>query len=245
VSASELLGRLGSAAAGCLLAGVLSLAVWPGVAQAAPAPRCVVHGRSVGGIRTSRVLELTGGLIVYRTRYANEGQEVDDVWACGRRSNRFVLVGREESQPGYPEGRLSAIHAAGDWLIATQETGLVSEVECEKYEYESADNCPLPTESLLVVNAASGLGGSLSGADLPAGSALLSAAGAVAWWSQTQEKEKEAISSLYGCVTLTAKRKLVCKPRLVAQGSIPEASVRLVGTTLSWTAAGERRSSVL
>jgi hypothetical protein len=46
-------------------------------------------------------------------------------------------------------------------------------------------------------------------------------------------------------VAATMKRKLVCKPHLVAQGSIPAASVRLVGITLSWTAAEQQQSSVL
>jgi hypothetical protein len=234
------------AATACLLAAVLYLAAWSTAAQAAP--RCVVHGASVGGVRTSRVVALTAGMVVYRTRSADEGKELHDLWACGRRSDRFVLVGREELQPGYEEGALSGIHVAGTWLIVTQETGLTAISECEKYEYQDPGGCPSPVESLLVVNAASGLQGSVSAGALPGAgqgallsTALLSSDGAMAWWTQ----QKEAASSLYGCLATATKRKLVCRPRLVAQGSIPEASVRLSGRTLSWSAAGQQQSSVL
>ena len=154
----------------------------------------------------------------------------------------------EKLQPGYEEGTLIGIQVAGNWLIVTQETGLIGVAECEKYTGESA-GCPPASESLLVVNAASGLQGSISDLNLLAGgkagllsTALLSADGAVAW---LQTPEKEAISSLYGCVAAATKRKLVCKSRLVAQGAIPATSLRLAGTTLSWTAAGQQQSSVL
>lgn len=229
------------AAAACLLAAVLYLAAWSTAAQAAP--RCVVHGASVGGVRTSRVLALTAGMVVYRTRSADEGKELHDLWACGRRSDRFVLVGREELQPGYQEGAMSGIHVAGTWLIVTQETELTAISECEKYEYQDPGGCPSPVESLLVVNAASGLQGSVSGGTLPGAGqgALLSSDGAMAWWTQ----QTEAASSLYGCLATATRRKLVCKPRLLAQGSIPEASVRLSGKTLSWSAAGQQQSSGL
>jgi hypothetical protein len=229
---------------GFLVAGLLSLAVCSTAAQAAP--RCVVNGHSVRGVRTSKIIELTGKVVIYRTSPKSEeyGPSYSDVWACGRKSHRFVLVAIEEINEEYgTEGALGGFRVAGDWLIARQENGQTSVAECEKYGGIEGQDCPPTSESLLVVNVASGLEGSVSAAKLPAGSALLSADGAVAWWSQAQEKE--AISSLYGCVTATTKRKLVCRPRLIAQGSIPAASVRLVGTTLSWTAAGERRSSVL
>src|ERR1022692_1791362 len=114
--ACRLSGRVSSASAGCLLAGVLSLAVWPTVAQAAP--RCVVHGHSVRGVRTSRIIKLTGRMVVYRTKPpSKEGPESQDVWACGRKSDRFVLIGREELNEEYgTEGVLSGIHIAGNWL---------------------------------------------------------------------------------------------------------------------------------
>jgi hypothetical protein len=168
---------------------------------------------------------------------------VHDVWACGRRSDRFVLVAAEESQPGYYEGTVSGIRVAGSWLVATQETELIAQVECEKYESQGQQpDCPTPVESLLFVDVASGLEGSLSGKSLPslASNTLLSSAGALAWWLGP-----EATSSLYGCAPLARKHALACKPRLVAQGSIPEASVRLAGTTLSWTDAGQPQSRVL
>jgi hypothetical protein len=238
-------GRVVSASAGCLLAGVLSLAVWCTAAQAAPL--CVVRGHSVRGVHTSKVIEITSRAVIYRTtslKAEEYGPKYTDVWACGRKSHRFVAIAVEEFNEEYgTEGMLSGFHVAGNWLIVTQETGQTGSAECGKYQAAGSQECPSASESLLVVNVASGLEGSIS--TLPADTAMLSADGAVAWWSQTQEKEKEAISSLYGCVTTTTRRKLLCKPRLVAQGSIPAASVRLVGTTLSWDAAGQQQSSVL
>jgi hypothetical protein len=229
-----------------IVAGVLSLAVCSTAAQAAP--RCVVHGHSVRGVRTSKIVERTGKVVIYRTSPKSEeyGPRYSDVWACGRGSNRFVLIATEEGNQEYgTEGTLSGFRVAGNWLIVKQETGQTGVAECEKYGGIEGQDCPPTSELLLVVNTASGLEGSVSAADLPAGPALLSADGAMAWWSQTQEQEKEAVASLYGCVTATTKRKLVCKPQLVAQGSIPATSVRLVGTTLNWTAAGQPRSGVL
>jgi hypothetical protein len=230
-----------SIAAGCIVAGTLFCSVST-AAQAAP--RCVVHGHSVPGVRTSKVVTLTGNAIVYRTRFSHEGKEVQDVWACGRRSDRFVLVAAEESQPGYYEGTISGIRVAGSWVVATQETELIAGVECEKYESpgEQPLDCPSAVESLLFVDVASGLEGSLSGKSLPgmAYDTLLSSAGALAWWVGP-----EATSSLYGCAAFARKHALACKPRLVAQGSIPEASVSLMGTTLSWTDAGQTQSGVL
>ena len=239
-------GRVSSLLAG-ILAGVMSLAVCSTAAQAAPL--CVAHGHSVRGVRTSKIIELTGKVIIYRTSPKSEeyGPKSTDVWACGRKSNRFVAIAVEESNEEYgTEGVLSEFHVAGSWLIVSQENGQTEVTECEKYESpDSEDTCPSTNDSLIVVNIASGLEGSISPRNLPAGSAMLSTDGAMVWWSQTQGKEKEAIASLYGCVTATAKRKLVCKPHLVVQGSIPAASVHLAGTTLSWTAAGEQQSSVL
>jgi hypothetical protein len=235
-----------SASAGCLLAGVLSLAVSCAAAQAAPL--CVVRGHSVRGVRTSKVIEITSRVVIYRTSPKSEeyGPKYTDVWACGRKSHRFVAIAVEEFNDEYgTEGMLSGFHVAGNWLIVTQETGQTESAECGKYQATGSQECPSASESLLVVNIASGLEGSVSPFTVPAGTAMLSADGALAWWSQTQEKEKEAISSLYGCVTTTTRRKLVCKSHLVAQGSIPAASVRLVGTTLSWSAAGQQQSSVL
>lgn len=239
-------GRVSNTSAGCIVAGVLSLAVLSTAAQAAP--HCVVHGHSVRGVRTSKIIELTGKVVIYRTSPKSEedGPKYSDVWACGRKSHRFVLIAIEETNQEYgTEGALSGFHIAGNWLIATQETGQTGVAECEKYGGIEGHDCPPTRESLLVVNVASGLEGTVSAANLPSGSALLSADGAIVWWSQTQGKEKEAVSSLYGCVTAAPKRKLVCKPHLVAQGSIPFASVHLVGTTLSWSAAGQQQSGVL
>jgi hypothetical protein len=227
-------------ASGCIVAGTLFFSVST-AAQAAP--RCVVHGHSVPGVRTSKVVELTGSMVVYRTRISHEGSEVQDVWACGRRSDRFVLVAIEESQPGYSEGSVSGIRVAGSWLVATQETEQTTQVECEKYESQGQQpDCPSPVESLLFVDVASGLEGSLSGKSLPglASDTLLSSAGALAWWLGP-----EATSSIFGCAAVARKHALACKPRLVAQGSIPEASVKLMGTTLSWTDAGQPQSGVL
>lgn len=234
------------ASAGCLVVGALSLAV--GSAAARPTSRCVVSGHAVSGVRTSQIIERTGEVIIYRTHPKSEeyGPQYRDVWACDRKSNRFVAIATEELNEEYgTEGALSGFHVAGNWLIVTREAGQTEIAECEKYGGIEGQDCSPTSRALLVVDVASGLEGDISAVKLPAGSVLLSSEGAIAWWSQTQEKEQEARASLYGCVTATTKRKLSCKPRLVAQGAIPAASVRLVGTTLSWTAAGAQQSSVL
>ncbi len=239
--------RVGSASAGCLVAGVVPLAVCSTAAQAAP--RCVVRRHSVPGVRTSKVVKHAGEVVVYRTRLKSEGEyeQKRDVWACDRKTNRFVLIGEEEDNEEYgTEGALSEFRVADSWLVVRRETGVISETQCEKYQApDSENNCPSTIQSLLVVNAARGVIGSISSRNLPAVTPLLSADGAVAWWYQQQGTEKEANSLLYGCLAAATKRKVVCKPRLVAQGQIPETSVHLVAKTLSWTAAGQQQSSVL
>jgi len=223
---------------------MVSLVVCSAAAQAAP--RCVVRGHSVPDVRTSKVIKHTGKVVIYRTRLKSEEYEhKSDVWACDLETNRFVLIGEEEENEEYgTEGALSEFRVAGSWLIVDQRSGVISETECEKYQEST---CASASETLLVVNAARGVMGSISSPNLPAGSALLSADGAMAWWSQApaQGTEKEGVSSLYGCLAGATKRKVMCKPRLVAQGQIPHASVRLVAKTLSWTAAGQQHSSVL
>lgn len=241
-------GVLG-ASAGCLVSGMIFLVVCPAAAQAAPV-RCAVRGHSVPGVRTSKVVKSTGTLVVYRTRLKSEEYEENrDVWECDRKTNRFLLIGEEQDNLEYgTEGALSGFQLAGSWLIVTLRNGTIEESECEKYHPdEPASECQSTTESLIVVNGARGLMGIISGKSLPAGSALLSADGAIAWWSQApaQGTEEQGVSSLYGCLSATTKRTVVCKPKLVAQGQIPESSVHLVANTLSWTAAGQPQSSTL
>jgi hypothetical protein len=223
-----------------------SLAVCSAAAQAAP--RCVVREHSIPGVRTSKVIKHTGKVVVYRTRLKSEEYEQkSDMWACDSKTNRFVFVGEEEeNEEQGTEGALSEFEIAGSWLIARQETGIGSDTECEESQPPGSEqNCPSTIQSLLVVNAARGLSGSISSRSLPAVTPLLSADGAVAWWYEQRGTENEANSFLYGCLAATTKRNVVCKPRLVAQGQIPDASVHLVAKTLSWTAAGQQQSSVL
>ncbi len=236
-------GRVGGVGAGCVAAILMSFAAWPSAAQAAP--RCVVRGHGVAGVRTSRIVERTGEVIVYRTRPISEeyGPQYTDVWACDRRSNQFVLVAVEEFEQEYgTEGVLRGFHVAGTWLIAVQETGSTGFTECEKYGGNEQD-CPRPTESLLLVDTANGLEGSgpAIGVATPV---WLSADGALAWLLG-QETQQAASTSLRACVAARAKRGLVCRPRQVAQGAISAASVHLAGKTLSWSAAGQPQSSLL
>lgn len=238
------------ASAGCLPAAIVSLAYCATAAQASP--RCLVQGHTVRGVRTSKILKLTGAVVVYRTgpTETEYAPEVADVWACGRKSNRFVLVGREELDQEYgTEGVLSAIQIAGSWLLARRETGAVALAECYKYTLENAPNCPSTSESLVLANVARGAQGAISDVNsrpgaspAPVSSSLLSAAGAVAW---LQAFEKQPTASLYGCAAAVRRHAVECAPRQIAQGAIPAASLRLVGTTLSWSAAGQPQSSVL
>ncbi len=237
------------ASAGVLL-GLLTLAWCAGAAQAAP--RCAPHGHGVRGVPTSKVLELTASAIVYRTGPISGelAPETTDVWACGRRSERFVRIGSEETDDEYgTEGALSDFQLAGSWLLVRQDTGVTAAAECQKYMVEDAEGCPPISESLLLADLARGLVGGVTNVNpLPGGKvapvtvSLLSPAGALAW---LQTPEMEAVSSLYGCAVTLSRHALQCRRRLLAQGAITSASLHLAGTTLSWSAGGQTASSVL
>ncbi len=230
--------------AGCVLVCVLSFAAWPTRAEAAS--RCIVHGRSVAGVRSSRLIDVTGSVFFYVTAE----HEVKLYWACSRKANRFVLVSREYRGEGASERLLKPVHLAGDWLIATD---VYVNEECGDGKYPDEPPCEEPpAESLFVVDVARGLEARIFNVNFPSflsrgtvaplSAVLVSAAGAVAW---LQTPPAGAASLLYGCVAVATKRQLACPPRLLAQGSIPAASLRLTGMTLSWSAAGQWQSSVL
>jgi hypothetical protein len=231
----------------CLLVCVLAFAAWPTRAVAASRciphgrSRCIPHGRSVAGVRTSRLIDVTSSVLFYVTAEP----ESHLYWACSRKANRFVLVSREhgaEVGHGIAERLLRPVHLAGNWLIAT---GVV-ERECD-LKYPGEPPCEAaPDESLLVVDVAGALKTAIStvvvGTPARLSAALVSAAGAVAW---LQTPPGGAASLLYGCVAAAAQHRLACPPRLLAQGPIPSASLRLTGMTLRWSAAGQQQSAVL
>jgi len=197
-------------------------------------------------VRTSRLIDVTGSVLFYVTTEP----EADLYWACGRKTNRFVLVSREYGVGlgyGVSERLLRPAHLAGNWLIATDVT---VNAECGDDKYQDEPPCEPPGESLLVVDVARGLETRISAVNLllsrgtvaPLSAVLASTTGAVAW---LQTPTGDAASLLYGCVAAATKRRLACPPRLLAQGPIPAASLRLTGMTLSWSAAGQQQSSVL
>jgi hypothetical protein len=229
--------------AACLLVCVVSLAACPKQAEAAS--RCVAYGRSVAGVRTSRLIDVTSLVLFYVTAEP----EADLYWACSRKANRFVLVGREYGAGlgyGVSERLLKPVHLAGDWLIATD---ITMNAECGDGRYQDEPPCEPPGESLLVVDVARGLEARISAVNLllsrgsaaPLSAVLVSATGTAAW---LQTPAGAGASLLYGCVAAATKRQLACPPRLVAQGPIPAASLRLTGMKLSWSVAGQQQSSV-
>jgi hypothetical protein len=224
----------------CLLVCMLSLTAWPTRAEAAA--RCVAHGRSVAGVRSSRLIDVTSAVLFYVTAET----EAHLYWACSRKANRFTLVSREYVGEGGSDRLVKPAQLAGGWLIATA----VTVSECGNGKYQAEPPCEPPAESLLVVDVARGLETRISDVNLllsrgtaaPLSAVLVSATGAVAW---LQTPATDSASLLYGCVAAAAKRQLACPPRLLAQGPILAASLRLTGLTLSWRAAGQQQSGVL
>jgi len=234
------------ASAGWLASLLVSLAGLSTPAQAAQ--RCVVpHSHRI------RVLKVTHSVVVY---YVHEGEsevgpEADAYLACSRRTNRFMSLGREELDPEYgPENAITDIEVEGDWLAVADTTGIPTASSCGKYmEGTPGASCPSPSVSLELFDVATGRRLAIPGIGvLPGGKeaqlvrVLVSRDGAVAWLVKS---EVEVTSSLYGCLASPLRRGLLCTPRLFAEGSIPAASARLSGTTLSWTAGGVAGSSAL
>jgi hypothetical protein len=239
---------------------VLSFAGWSTPAEAAV--RCVVRGHAIPGVAHSRVLSVSAEVVVYRTR----GPSADGFWACSRRRNRFVLVGRDDSYQSAeeeygPTTTLSQLHVAGNWLIVTHETGAAEFAGCTKYAISS---CTGPLDTLVVVDVARGLRGQLAtiitdqtdasgkGSQVMWSRTLLSPMGAVAWLQKGEAETQAAspplaasASSLYGCRVTIMKGTVGCTKRLLAQGDIDTATVRLTATTLSWTASGQLHSALL
>jgi len=241
-------GRNLWASLACLSAGVLSLAAAAAPAQAAG--HCVVP-RS----RQRHVVKVTRALVVYYVHKPESAKagETNLYLACSRATNRFVEIGSEEPDPEYgPEDGLSDLQVQGNWLVMTQTSGAVAAAECGKYSTGSASTCPSTEQSLIVIDAAGGRKGEvrdvgvLEGADEPPLSpVLISSDGALAWLQGPEAESTTSPGTLYGCVATPLRRGLACKPREVARGVIPTASLRLTGTTLSWTVSGQPGSSVL
>ncbi len=116
-------------------------------------------GARNSGVAHSRVVSVSAEVVVYRTR----GPRADGFWTCSRTSNRFVLVGRDDSDESAKEEcsattTMSQFHVAGNWLIATHETGDNEYAGCTKYALSA---CPGPVDALVVVDVMRGLRGQL------------------------------------------------------------------------------------
>jgi hypothetical protein len=202
------------------------------------------------------VLEVTHALVVYYIREPESGEigETDLYMACSRRTGRFVEVGSEEPNVDYgpPEDELSDLQVQGNWLVITQTSGASASAECGKYSQDAERECPTTSESLIVIDVASAHKGRIRDVNVresideaPLSPVLISGDGAVAWLETTAAQTTSSSGTLRGCVAVLLHGGLECKPRLVAEGVIPTASLRLMGTTLTWTSAGQPQSSVL
>jgi hypothetical protein len=245
--------------AGCALA-VLALTLAASPAPASAAVRCTARGHAIPGVAHSRVIATGSEVLVYRT----PGTSADRIWACSRTDDRVVFVGHDDSRQGAneeygPTTTLGEFHLAGNWLLAIHETGAEEAVGCGKY---AAYPCPGALDTLLAFNVARRAGSALAsvvaGGTDAAGNVspvrwsgtLLSPVGGVAWLRvDTGEPEGAAssrqTSSLYGCRLTVTGARLGCRQRLLAQGEIPAASLRLAGRRLSWSEAGQALSALL
>jgi hypothetical protein len=229
---------------------------------ARPAP-CVVRGHVIAGVAHSRVISVSGEVVVYRVRHEQEEVRVDTVWVCDRRDDRAVRIGDDEWVPieNLGEGQvanktLEHLQIAGPWILATQ-TGDEDEGGCFKYE---VSNCDGPSNTLVLANAAVGLAGSLASIrdyvdELSAGGyvesptrtwtrTLLSPQGAVAWLEESGSGSVKT-TSLYGCLAQAIHGKIGCAMRTHVEGDIEPDSVRLSHTTLTWMVGGSAQSAVL
>ena len=141
------------------LAVVAWLLAW--AAPAVASTGCTVHRGAFSGVRHSRVISVSGQVVIYRTR----GPAADSIWACRHRRHGSVLVGRDDSHQSAeseygPTSTIGGFQVAGDWLLAVQETGADEVIACTKY---AAEPCSGPTESVVVVNVAARARGRAAG----------------------------------------------------------------------------------
>lgn len=246
---------------GLIFVGLFALAGWCASAQASV--RCAVRGHVIAGVTHSRVVSVSGEVVVYRVRREREQRRLDTVWVCDRRDNRAVRIGSDESllnedigEGLVAEKTLGRVQIAGPWVLATQ-TGDEDEAGCFKY---AVSNCNGPSNTLVLANAALGLVGSLASIrdyveELSKGGyvktptkawtrTLLSPQGAVAWLEES-ESGSVTSTSLYGCLAHAMRGKIGCATRMHAEGDIEPDSVRLSQTTLTWMVGGSAQATVL
>lgn len=232
-------------------------------ASAQGSVHCSVRGHVIVGVAHSRVISVKGAVAVYSVRREQEGTRVDTVWACDRRDHRAVRIGSDEWLPienlgeGHvPSKMLEHVQIAGPWVLATQ-TEDEDEEGCFKYE---VSNCNGPSNTLVLVNAAAGLTGSLAsirdyvdevsrvgyvkGPTKTWTRTLLSPRGAVAWLEDSRSGAMRT-TSLYGCLALAVHGKIGCPIRTHVEGDIEPDSVGLSQTTLTWMVGGSAQSALL
>jgi hypothetical protein len=226
------------------------LLAWAAPAEASAG--CTLHGGALSGVSHSRVIRVSGQVVIYRTR----GPAADSIWACRRRHRGSVLVGRDDSYQSAgseygPTSTLGGFQVAGDWLLAVQETGADEVLACTKY---AAQPCPGPTESVVVVNVSARARGQATSilthelyasgkpSELEFHRALISAAGVLAWLqtgpSQPPIAPQQSTQLLFGCAEIIALRSVECHAHLLAQGEISADSLRLSAHSLSWSIRG-------
>jgi len=241
--------------------GLFALVGWCASAQASVP--CAVRGQIIAGVTHSRVVSVSGEVVVYRVRREREQRRLDTVWVCDRRDNRAVRIGSDEwllnediGEGLVAENTLGRVQIAGPWVLATQ-TGDEDEAGCFKYE---VSNCNGPSNTLVVANAALGLAGRLASIrdyveELSKGGyvktptkawtrTLLSPQGAVAWLEESGSGSVKA-TALYGCLAHAVHGKIGCSVRTQAEGDIEPDSVRLSHTTLTWMVGGSAQAAVL
>ena len=215
-----------------------------------------MRNHSIPGVAHARVVAVRGHVILYRTR----GPTFDTLWVCSRGHGRGARIGIDSArQAGTgsiypPEWTLGRVQVAGNWAMVTQEEGAAQLTECSKY---AAYPCPGITYTVVLANAALGLNLKLASIVTEKSSAagyaeetaslsrtLLSSSGAVAWLEKSKSTSATTIA-LYGCLARVVMGKIACSTLKVADGNIDPESLRLAGTTLTWTAGGQPQSATL
>ncbi len=243
------------------MATVLAAAAILAVAGATPAqaatPRCIVRAQAIAALRHSRVVSTSGPLVLYRVR----GSARDTYWTCLRGRSTRTRVGFDDSYQAAgseygPTTTVGAVKLAGNWVLATLETGDDSYSACTKYQVSS---CSGPDDTLEVVDAATGARGAIAHIVIYSTSAnaqletlwsrtVLSPVGAVAWLTKTTTDAftpaASSTESLDGCL-LGGAAAVSCAPKLLAQGQVDPKSLAFSGATLSWTLGGQPASATI
>ena len=237
-----------------------------GAAPASAAASCVARGPHTA------VIASNSGTLVYRVRTTTADTWWACRTGGGRRTRIGVDDRFQNGASEYgPSSVLTHLRLAGGWASVVHEAGADAYTACTKYVVYP---CSGVTSTLVVIDARSGRRGALAKVDTQTTDdtgggtqvdwlrTVLSPAGGVAWLLRRTTYSASGaatagVPTLYGCLirgTGTPKPPQTggrrgtgvgCAPLTLAQEDVDPASLRVSGTTLSWTTGGQPRSASL